>query len=226
VRLRFQRGATCEALRAQNPPTRPPSPQQPAGAQPAAPQLATLLGSDAADKARASQLITALEKARGNRAIVYWMTPMARIEEGVVLSLYDQLQTIGKQPQIDLVLNTLGGAVEVPWPIVNLMREFCDRFAVLLLHRAHSSGTLLCLGANEIVMTPLSILGPIDPSRTHHLLPTGKGDDAIEVSVQDMRHAMTFVKEAFGSTEGYTADAKAQIHSVVRESSSACDRRD
>jgi hypothetical protein len=200
---------------AQNPtPASPSQPQQ----LPQSPQLATLLGSDAADKARASQLITALEQARGHRAIVYWMTPVARLAEGVIVSLYDQLRAIGKQPRLDLVLNTVGGAVEVPWPIVNLIREFCSSFSVLLPHRAHSAGTLLALGANEIVMTPLSILGPIDPSRTHHLLPTGKAEESsVEVSVQDMRHAMTFVKEAFGPGETYTPDAKARILTALFE---------
>jgi ClpP class serine protease len=32
---------------------------------------------------------------------------------------------------------------------------------------------MICLGADEIVMTPLGALGPIDPSRTHPLLPKG-----------------------------------------------------
>jgi hypothetical protein len=181
-------------------------------------QVATLLGTDAEDKARASDVIQALEKARGRRAIVYWMTPVARIAEAVVVSLYDQLRAFGKQAELDLVLNTVGGAVEAPWPIVNLIREFCERFSVILPHRAHSAGTLLCLGADEIVMSPLSILGPIDPSRTHHLLPSGKGEDAsVEVSVQDMRHAMTFVKEAFGPGTTYTSDAQARILTALFE---------
>ena len=101
-------------------------------AQPAQPQIPTLLGSDAQDKQRAAQLLMALEQVRGRPAVAYWMTPMARIAEGVVVSLYDQLRAIGKQKELDLVLNTVGGAVEAPWPIVNLIREFSDKFAVLL----------------------------------------------------------------------------------------------
>lgn len=175
-------------------------------------QLPTLLGTDAADRQRAAQLLTALEQSRGNRAIAYWLTPVARMSESVTIAIYDQLRALGKQPKIDVVLNTVGGAVEAPWPIVNLLREFCDELAVLVPHRAHSAGTLFCLGANEIVMTPLSILGPTDPSRTHHLLPTGKNPDStVEVSVQDMRHAMSFVKEAFGPKTKYDADAMARI---------------
>jgi hypothetical protein len=67
-------------------------------------------------------------------------------------------------------------------------------------------------------MTPLSILGPIDPSRTHSLLPAGKdADSTVEVSVQDMRHAMTFVKEAFGADSKYDSDAKARILTALFE---------
>lgn len=95
--------------------------------------------------------------------------PAAKLSEAVAVPLYDQLRAMGPQPAIDLVLHTMGGDAEAPSRIVALLREYCDELAVLIPHRAHSAGTLLALGANEIVMTPLSILGPIDPQRTHPL---------------------------------------------------------
>jgi hypothetical protein len=143
---------------------------------------------------------------------------MARLSDAVVLSLYDQLIAIGKTPKLDLFLNTGGGDTEVPWRIVSLVREFCDEFAVLVPHRAASAGTLIAMGADEIVMTPLGVLGPIDPSRTHPLLPRREGaEEAEPISVQDMRHAMQFIREAAGSDREipYTPEALAQIFAAL-----------
>ena len=92
------------------------------------------------DKARAVAATKAVEDARGGtRAIVYWLTDSARISEAAVVPLYDQLSAMGKQPAIDLVLFTRGGSTEVPWRMVSLIREYCDRFAVLIPHRAQSA---------------------------------------------------------------------------------------
>src|SRR5205823_6099299 len=79
------------------------------------------------EKARLLPLIQALEQTRGNRAIVYWLTPQARISDGSVVPMFDLLTAMGKQPAIDLVLYTTGGDVEIPWRLVSLLREFCAK---------------------------------------------------------------------------------------------------
>jgi len=111
-------------------------------------------------------------------------------------------------------LFTYGGDIEIPLRIVNLVREFCDKFSVLIPYSAYSAGTLLAMGADEIVMTPLGVLGPIDPTRTHPLLPTRAGAQQAEpISVQDMRHAMKFITETAAPSGNhiYTPEAMAQI---------------
>jgi hypothetical protein len=170
------------------------------------------------EKSQLDDLIKTLELARESKVLVYWTTQLAKLSESVVFSLYDQLTAIGKTPKLDLLLNTGGGDTEVPWRIVSLIREFCDEFAVLVPHRAASAGTLIAMGADEIVMTPLGVLGPIDPSRTHPLLPRREGaEEAEPISVQDMRHAMQFIREAAGSDKEmpYTPEAMAQIFSAL-----------
>ena len=68
-------------------------------------------------------------------------------------------------------------------------------------------------------MTPLSVLGPIDPSRAHPLLPRREGAKEPEpISVQDLRHAMQFIRDAAatsGSTFVYTPEAMAQIFGAL-----------
>jgi hypothetical protein len=170
-------------------------------------------------------LIVSLEELRSSRVLTYWTTDAARLSGAVIPSLYDQLTSIGKTPRLDLFLRTFGGDTEAPWRIVSLIREFCDEFNVLVPDVAMSSGTLTSLGADSIVMTKLGVLGPIDPSRTHPLLPKREGaEEAEPVSVQDMRHAMQFIREAAepgrrgwrSSREmPYTPEALAQIFTAL-----------
>ena len=172
------------------------------------------------DKAAVNAVLERLEQERQHPAIVYWTTALAKISVGAELPLYDQLRTLGRQKTIDLVLFTNGGDTEAPWRLISVLREFCDTLAVLVPHRALSAGTVLALGADEIVMTPLSALGPIDPSRTHPLLPRREGaKEAEPISVQDMRHAMQFIKEAADSGDQagtpYTPDALAKIFTAL-----------
>ncbi len=163
------------------------------------------------------ELIQQIERARRSRVLVYWTSPLAKMGDGSMPSLYDQLCAIGDVEHLDLILNTGGGDVEIPWRMVSLIREFAERFSVIVPHRAASAGTLLALGANEIVMTRFAVLGPIDPSRTHPLLPRREGEASEPVSVQDMRHAMQFIREAGRVDEefAYTPDAMAQIFTAL-----------
>ncbi len=162
-------------------------------------------------------LLGRLESLRDCRIIAYWTSPMARISDAVIIPLHDQLTTIGKVKRLGLFLETGGGDVEVPWRMISLLREFCGHLTVIVPHRAASAGTLTALGANEIVMTPLSVLGPIDPSRGHPLLPRKGDSDPEPISVQDMRHAMQFIREAAGSDNEmpYTPEAMAQIFAAL-----------
>src|SRR5438132_3977280 len=85
-------------------------------------------------------------------------------------------------------------------------------------HRLQSGGTPLVLRADICVMTPLSVLGSMDRSLPHHLVPTRTGSGESEaVSVQDMRHAMEFVRTAFGKETQYSSEAMATILSGLFE---------
>jgi serine dehydrogenase proteinase len=205
-----------------NPQPMPPNPvagqpAQPAPSMPVPTGPVPSLASQAADKPRIDQLIQALEQARGRRAIIYWLPPVARIADAVVMPLHDQITAIGRQDRLDLVLFTVGGDTEVPWRIISLLREYCTHLGVVVPYRCHSAGTVVAMGANEIVMTPMSVLGPIDPSRTHPLLPRREGaSEAEPISVQDMRHAMQFIREAAGPGQtAYTPEAMAQIFTAL-----------
>ena len=170
------------------------------------------------DKAPLDDLLNRLEKERGHPVLVYWTTPLARISLAAEMPLFDQLRALKQSPELDLVLYTAGGDTEAPWRLISLIREYTKKLVVLLPHRALSAGTLIALGADDIIMTPMSALGPIDPSRRHPLLPKLEGAQEPEpISVQDMRHAMQFIREAASHNQEfvYTPEAMAQIFEAL-----------
>lgn len=65
---------------------------------------------------------------------------------------------------VDLILNTPGGQPEVAEKIITTLRHFYDDdFRVIVPEFAKSAGTIVCLGADSILMGYCSELGPIDP---------------------------------------------------------------
>jgi len=114
--------------------------------------------------------ISSLEKSRGSRVITYLTSDRAPFPAQIALDVlplfYQTLQSIKKTKKISLFLFSTGGNLDAPWPLVNMIREYCDEFEVIIPFKALSAATLIALGANKIVMTPLSQLSPIDPEGT------------------------------------------------------------
>jgi len=119
----------------------------------------------------------------------------------VVLQLEQLILEMGKVSKLDLFLRSTGGMAEIPWKIVSLLRSFCDVFEAVIPRNAMSGATHVAIAADDIVMSPLSFLGSVDPTRTHPLLPRDPQNASIPVSVQDLKHCLQFVKRNVPSTE-------------------------
>ena len=64
---------------------------------------------------------------------------------------------------IDLVLHTPGGLVLASEQIAYALKSHPAKVTVIVPHYAMSGGTLLALAADEILMDPAAVLGPVDP---------------------------------------------------------------
>jgi ClpP class serine protease len=64
---------------------------------------------------------------------------------------------------IDLILHTPGGLVLAAEQIAHALVEHKGKVTVFVPHYAMSGGTLLALTADEVVMDPNAVLGPVDP---------------------------------------------------------------
>jgi ClpP class serine protease len=64
---------------------------------------------------------------------------------------------------LDIVLHTPGGLVLAATQIARAVRGHKGKVTVFVPHYAMSGGTLIALAADEIIMSPHAVLGPVDP---------------------------------------------------------------
>jgi hypothetical protein len=155
-----------------------------------------------------------LEEMRGSKVVTFVTGDRpglaTQIHADVVDFFVHHLDRIGAAPKLSLVLHTCGGHTLAAWSIVNLLRQFCDALEVIVPVRAQSSGTLICLGADTIVMTKQATLGPIDPSFNGALNPQ-VGDVRVPVSVEEISGFIEFTRAALGSGEAGMMAALAHL---------------
>lgn len=120
-----------------------------------------------------------LEESRKSKLLVYVTSDRpnlgTQIASDILSPFTEHLDRIGDVEKISLYLYTRGGNTLAAWTLVNLIRNFCKDFEVIVPFNCHSAGTLISLGANRIVMTKQATLGPIDPSVNGPLNPSIPG---------------------------------------------------
>jgi len=115
-------------------------------------------------------LIRAIEAHRGSKVICCLTSNRPNVP-GVLAKdfipiFFDHLQRFDKHDRIDTFIFTSGGDTLAAFGISCLIREFVGKGPIgcLVPETCHSGGTLIAIGADEIVMTRAATLSPIDPS--------------------------------------------------------------
>ena len=126
---------------------------------------------------------------------------------------------------IDLVLHTPGGLVLASEQIAYALHAHPSKVTVLVPHYAMSGGTLLALAADEILMDPAAVLGPVDPQlgdmpaatlvRVAGKKPLERVEDRTlllaDVAEKALRHMKQVVRDLVGERVGQEkADALAE----------------
>lgn len=90
--------------------------------------------------------------------------PVSIDDQDVVL-FEDILQKMDVTKGLALLINSPGGSGESAERIVNICRSNSGtgKFKSIVLGKAKSAATIICFGAEEIIMTETAELGPIDP---------------------------------------------------------------
>ena len=113
------------------------------------------------ERKRSSRVITLIHR---QETMSFLGIPIARyidIEDSEAIMRAIRL-TPPEMP-IDLVLHTPGGLVLASEQIACALKRHKGKVTILVPHYAMSGGTLVALAANEIILDPNAVLGPVDP---------------------------------------------------------------
>ncbi len=150
------------------------------------------------------KLIQTIEKERKSRLICYVTSTRSKLEVPMAMDavrrVYDHLEAASDSDNIDLFLHSNGGDGTVPWRLVTLIRERAKKFSVLVPCRAFSAATLTALGADEVVMHPMGMLGPTDATVANAFNPIDPTNPQarLGISVEDVTAYIALIKEDAG----------------------------
>ena len=108
-----------------------------------------------------------ISQERGGRAILVFASALAKnnapimIDYDDIVPINDQLSNL-KGDKIDIILETPGGYAEIAEQIVEYIRKKFNDVAFIIPGVAMSAGTIMVMAGDDILMSPLSSLGPID----------------------------------------------------------------
>jgi len=133
-------------------------------------------------------LIKLIQDKLGGKLICYIESPdhpYAGIISHDAVYFADVLQNIGDYKKGFLLLNSSGGSGNAAEKLLNMCRKkFTDEFTIIVPNFAKSAATMMCLGADKIMMGYLAELGPIDPQisvSTGQLIPARSFIDGLEM---------------------------------------------
>ena len=147
------------------------------------------------------KLYSSIEKFMNSRVICYVTGDRQNLEihidPDVLEHFGDHLDKMGMTKRITLIIHSRGGITLAGWSLVNLIRQFCEEFNVIVPSKAYSTATLIALGAQSVMMTRQATLGPIDPNINGPLNPPAHGTNPssrIAVSVESINGYMEFAR--------------------------------
>jgi ClpP class serine protease len=119
------------------------------------------------------RLIAQLERRRGSRLILLVHRQETMSFLGFPLMRYIDIndaedvmrasELTDPEVPLDIVLHTPGGLVLASVQIARALRQHKGKVTVFVPHYAMSGGTLIALAADEVVLSPHAVLGPVDP---------------------------------------------------------------
>jgi len=142
----------------------------------------------------------------GSVLICYISGNLAWIDRDDIVGFAELLHNIPEGSNIDLMLHTLGGDIDAAEKLITLVRKKAGtaRLRVIVPDCAKSAGTLISLGADSIVMSDTSELGPIDPQ----IILADQSGNRTSQSVQSILDAYDIYSAALNKDPG---DATAQV---------------
>jgi ClpP class serine protease len=112
-------------------------------------------------KKRGSNVVTLIHR---QETLSFFGLPISRyIDIDDSEDLLRAIRLTKDEEPIDLIVHTPGGIALAATQIAFALKAHKGKTTVLVPHYAMSGGTLIALAADEIIMDPHAVLGPVDP---------------------------------------------------------------
>ena len=110
-------------------------------------------------------LISELQSKTTRSLICYVSGSQCLIDENDTMPFVDLLHRVPRDRDLDLLLHTAGGSIDVAEKLMWMLKRHVGpgELRVIVPEFAKSAGTVMVLGADSVVMSDMSELGPIDP---------------------------------------------------------------
>ena len=134
----------------------------------AAPSKTPMYQAMHADRYQRQMQIKRIQEKFRRRLVCYISGVAALIDRDDTLPFVDLLHNVTRGENLDLLLHTGGGDIDAAEKLISMVRTTVGtgHLRVIVPDFAKSAGTLMTLGADSIVMSDTSELGPIDPQIT------------------------------------------------------------
>ncbi len=118
-----------------------------------------------ANRYQRQSLVKEIESETGRRLICYVSGDQCMVNREDTVPFVDLLHNVPVGCDLDLLLHTGGGDMDAAEKLISMVRTRVGtgQLRVVIPDFAKSAGTLMALGADLIVMSDTSELGPIDP---------------------------------------------------------------
>jgi hypothetical protein len=134
--------------------------------------------------------------------ITYWTSTSGNVCDNDVMALQEILRALGRQERLTLFVKSDGGSGMAALRLVHLLRQYTRRLSVMAPLNCASAATMLALGADTIVMGPLSYLTAVDTSLEHDLSPLDHTNNLVPVSNDEVDRIIRLWKETTGRRNG------------------------
>ena len=124
-----------------------------------------LFQANSADRYQRQTIIKQIQARTKRLLICYVSGDQCVIDASDTMPFVDLLHNVPPGYDLDLLLHTTGGSVDAVEKLMGMMRSHVRTAALRIIvpDFAKSAGTLMVLGADSVVMSDMSELGPIDP---------------------------------------------------------------
>lgn len=158
-----------------------------------------------AERYQRQAIIEQIQRRTGRRLICYVSGGNCAIDRDDTVPFVDLLHNVPPGENLDLLLHTGGGDIDAAEKLISMVRNRVGtaELRIVVPDFAKSAGTLMVLGADAVVMSDTSELGPIDPQIT---LADGNGNR--------IRHSIQSYLDAY---EEHTATLKKEPGNVAAQ---------